>query len=91
MTGERKNDTAEVGTLYRSDRMFSHDGKWFFQTREGTFEGPYPSAIDADRALDGYIRAVTSELLPSGDGFSLEPKEPDVHVPPGVDGRVGRR
>jgi len=43
----RKHDV-ESGTHFRSDRVFSADRGWFFQTREGIAVGPYSTRETAD-------------------------------------------
>jgi hypothetical protein len=42
-------------TRFRSDRFFTSQGQWFFNTREGTTEGPFASRTDAESALVGYL------------------------------------
>ncbi|MEM7098008.1 MAG: DUF6316 family protein [Pseudomonadota bacterium] len=32
----------------RTKRFFNHEGKWYFQTREGVDVGPYTSFLDAE-------------------------------------------
>ncbi|MDO3721739.1 DUF6316 family protein [Marinobacter sp. chi1] len=41
---------------FRSDRYALVNGKWFFQTREGTVEGPYDSHQEAQQVLLLYLR-----------------------------------
>lgn len=43
-------------THYRSKRVSSVNGQYFFSTREGTFEGPYFTPDDAEREIAFYIR-----------------------------------
>ena len=40
MLGQRVDD-GQAATHYRSDRISSVNGQYFFSTREGTLEGPY--------------------------------------------------
>jgi hypothetical protein len=47
---KRKSDEKDV-TVFRTDRFFLSDGKWFFTTREGANLGPYDTREDAERAL----------------------------------------
>lgn len=54
MVGQRSND-AQAATHYRSDRITSVNGQYFFSTREGTLEGPYFTRFDAERAITKYI------------------------------------
>ncbi|MBO2926253.1 DUF6316 family protein [Metapseudomonas otitidis] len=55
MYGQRTED-AGPGTHYRSDRISSVNGQYFFATREGTLEGPYFTRADAEREITAYIR-----------------------------------
>ncbi|BBT18044.1 DUF6316 family protein [Metapseudomonas otitidis] len=55
MYGQRTED-AGPGTHYRSDRISSVNGQYFFATREGTLEGPYFTRADAEREITSYIR-----------------------------------
>ncbi len=45
-----------VATHYRSKRISTVNGQFFFSTREGTFEGPYFTQSDAEREIACYIR-----------------------------------
>lgn len=54
MFGQRSNDT-QATTHYRSDRISSVNGQYFFSTREGTLEGPYFTRFDAEREVMLYI------------------------------------
>jgi hypothetical protein len=51
---KRESDPKEL-TVFRSDRYFVVDGKWYFTTREGTNEGPFKRADDAKRELTRYL------------------------------------
>ncbi|WP_240458366.1 DUF6316 family protein, partial [Pseudomonas aeruginosa] len=44
MLGKRSTDPVPA-TRFRSDRISSVNGQYFFSTREGTLEGPYFSLI----------------------------------------------
>lgn len=55
MLARRTIDPA-MGTHYRSERVSSVNGQYFFSTREGTFEGPYFTRVDAERDISCYIR-----------------------------------
>ncbi|WXL27544.1 DUF6316 family protein [Ectopseudomonas mendocina] len=54
MIGKREVDPAK-STHYRSDRISSVNGQYFFSTREGTLEGPYFTRVDAEREVQRYI------------------------------------
>ena len=43
------------GSHYRSSRLSTVNGQFFFATREGTLEGPYSSRPEAEYAITGYI------------------------------------
>jgi hypothetical protein len=45
-----------LATHYRSKRVSTVNGQFFFSTREGTFEGPYFTQDDAEREIAYYIR-----------------------------------
>ncbi|MEH6584254.1 MAG: DUF6316 family protein [Halioglobus sp.] len=57
MVIRRASDFGNGRTWYRSDRMIEDGGKWHFQTREGSIEGPFEDVIDAAEALEAYIGA----------------------------------
>lgn len=57
MFGQRSLD-AQPGTHYRSSRLSSVNGQYFFSTREGTLEGPFMSRHDAELAVARYIDRV---------------------------------
>ncbi|QRY78826.1 hypothetical protein JVX91_25160 [Pseudomonas sp. PDNC002] len=54
MLGQRVGDN-QAATHYRSDRISSVNGQYFFSTREGTLEGPYFTRFDAEREVMQYI------------------------------------
>lgn len=54
MFGQRHSDNSP-GTHYRSDRISSINGQYFFSTREGTLEGPFFTRFDAEREVAQYI------------------------------------
>ena len=45
-----------LATHYRSKRVSTVNGQFFFSTREGSFEGPYFTQDDAEREIAYYIR-----------------------------------
>ncbi|PAU65639.1 hypothetical protein BZL41_05555 [Pseudomonas sp. PIC25] len=55
MYGKRAVD-ALPGTHYRSDRISSVNGQYFFATREGTLEGPFFTRVDAEHEISRYIQ-----------------------------------
>ena len=54
MTGMRKGDVKPY-TKLRPGRFFKEAGKWHFQTREGTTEGPFGHRFEAQSGLDTYL------------------------------------
>ena len=54
MTDMRRGDL-EPYTQFRPGRFFSEAGKWFFQTREGSTEGPFSHRFEAESGLDTYL------------------------------------
>ncbi|HBO7426274.1 MULTISPECIES: DUF6316 family protein [Pseudomonas aeruginosa group] len=69
MLGKRTTDPAPA-THFRSERISSVNGQYFFSTREGTLEGPYFTRYDAEREIDAYIRRMrqSSEIQAKGTG-----------------------
>lgn len=55
MFGQRRVDPSP-GTHYRSERVSAVNGQYFFSTREGSFEGPFFTRVDAEREIASYIR-----------------------------------
>jgi len=51
-----RNSDPEDGVHFRSDRVISENGRFFFLTREGSLEGPYASRQQADVAIALFIR-----------------------------------
>jgi hypothetical protein len=51
---KRKSDERER-TVFRTDRFFTSDGKWFFTTREGGNIGPFETQAVAQQALIEYL------------------------------------
>ncbi|MDX1457664.1 MAG: DUF6316 family protein [Marinobacter sp.] len=41
---------------FRCERFTSVNGKWYYQTREGTVEGPFDSMKEAGNDLQLYLR-----------------------------------
>ena len=51
---KRKSDDKDV-TVFRTDRYFRSDGKWFFSTREGSNFGPFDTRDQAECALRQHL------------------------------------
>lgn len=62
-------------TKFRPGRFFKDGGKWFFHTREGTFEGPFEKRAEAEIRLEEYIRIARSGFMNLGRELSLQPLE----------------
>jgi hypothetical protein len=54
MDMKRKSDDKDV-TVFRTDRYFLSDGKWYFTTREGSNLGPFDTHEDAECALTQHL------------------------------------
>lgn len=46
----------EVPVTFRSNRFFTSGTNWYFSTREGIDQGPFPNRISAHEAIQEYIR-----------------------------------
>ncbi|KPA94906.1 DUF6316 family protein [Pseudomonas asplenii] len=55
MFGKRAQDSTEA-VHFRSDRVSTINGLYFFSTRENTLEGPFFSRTDAERGSQLYIK-----------------------------------
>ncbi|WLH11248.1 DUF6316 family protein [Pseudomonas hefeiensis] len=55
MFGKRAQDPAPT-TIFRSDRICRVNGEFYFNTREGTQEGPFASREDALREVEAYVQ-----------------------------------
>jgi len=62
MVCHRKNE--RLRAWFRSDRVFSSEGRWYFSTREGIELGPYDSHAEVDRQ----IRELCARLEPMCPG-----------------------
>ena len=57
---------------FRTDRMFSQNGQWYFNTRGGEVIGPFGDELEASTQLEVYMRLADSGLLPEASAHSLE-------------------
>jgi hypothetical protein len=73
MTDVRKTDITPR-SWFRTARFFKNEGKWFFNTREGTTEGPYWELTEAENKLQEYIKIMNSGFMPKDSMLSLEPR-----------------
>lgn len=53
----RQNDPPQSldWTAFRSARIFSINGTWYFATREGFDEGPFERREDVEAAMSDYV------------------------------------
>lgn len=72
MSLKRKSDH-KLQTHFRSDRLFEHEGKWFFYTRESTIEGPYPDQQEARQQIKAYIKKMMALETTVSTELALEP------------------
>ena len=65
MHAARKDEAQR--TWFRSERVFLHDGDWYFHTREGVDMGPYQSQFEAEIEA-GMLKELLRERGHRGDG-----------------------
>lgn len=70
MFGQRLIDPAP-GVHYRSGRVSTINGQFFFSTREGTLEGPYLTRLEAEQDIAVYIYRM-SQLHRSHTGVRVK-------------------
>ena len=73
MAERRSSDALGVKSLFRSNRMPQQAGKWYFETREGSLEGPFDTELDAAVGLDDYVKIMSSGLLEDDSELTLQP------------------
>ncbi len=59
----KRKDDFKTQVRFRSDRMFKHNNKWFFCTREGALQGPFQDQFEANDELKMYLDAMASDLV----------------------------
>ncbi|MCW8899833.1 MAG: DUF6316 family protein [Gammaproteobacteria bacterium] len=47
---------AKAPVSFRNNRFFTSGTDWYFSTREGIDQGPFPNRISAHDAIQKYIR-----------------------------------
>ena len=80
MINMRKGDVGPI-TQFRASRFLKEGGKWYFQTREGSTEGPFADRCSAELGLELHLkifRGLQLEVFDSGlyaltDKLRLEP------------------
>ncbi len=60
----------EPRTWFRSERVFSVDGQWFFHTREGVDVGPYESQFEAEIEA-GMLKELMRETAKGDNSLSV--------------------
>lgn len=68
-----REDDAGNRVWFRSDRIFKDNGSWYFQTREGTLEGPFHDRSSAEDRLESYIKVMKSGWMPVDSELELSP------------------
>lgn len=53
---EHRTGEEEKNIPFRTERYFCTNGMWYFETREGSQEGPYVSKEDMEAELLLYMR-----------------------------------
>lgn len=85
MSKRRKSDS-EFKQWFRSDRFFQNERKWYFDTREGSVQGPFENKSEAQYSLEKYVKMVEAAVLPNEKGgLRLEP----LHATTGYGGNNG--
>jgi hypothetical protein len=74
MNNARGNDM-EAYSRYRASRFFKDGGRWYFQTREGSTEGPFEFRLEAEDRLQTYIRVLNSGFYDTENTLTLAPIE----------------
>ena len=67
MYGKRQYDPAPA-SYYRTDRISTVNGQYFFATREGTLEGPFFTRFDAQQGASRYIDNLSPHQSPRHSG-----------------------
>ena len=68
----RKTDDPQSGSRFRTQRMVTNGGSWYFYTREGSMEGPFETMQDAQERLEVYIEILDLDLLSEGSKLQLQ-------------------
>lgn len=57
MDPHRNRDGEQGHFPFRSERLCQENGRWYFNTREGSLEGPFRTQAEARRALAVFVAA----------------------------------
>ena len=71
MSDSRKHDFYSR-SWFRSKRLFQNGMLWYFNTREGTVEGPFVDEYMAGDRLASYVRVMGLSFAPTAK-FELQP------------------
>jgi hypothetical protein len=69
MPGTRAQDTDAPKTIFRSDRICRVNGEFYFNTREGTQEGPFETREAAEQEVAAYIQRMMLLAKPPAERF----------------------
>jgi hypothetical protein len=70
---ESGNGAAPFRNAHRPNRFYVEAGKWYFETREGTIEGPFDYLLDAEARLEAYLESLESGGMRRRGMLELEP------------------
>ena len=86
MADKRQTDIAAPRRWFRAgSRLLESGGLWYFQTREGTVEGPYADRYSAERVLENYVQVMSSKFMPCTEFSLIEDGAPCIPVARSVD------
>ncbi|MEQ5836600.1 hypothetical protein EB809_19905 [Marinobacter sp. R17] len=54
---------------FRTERFSYVNGAWYFETREGTFQGPFENALEAELELNFYLQQTLSQSIRAGTSY----------------------
>jgi hypothetical protein len=73
---EKRKGEDETELRFRTDRFIHNGDKWYYETREGKTEGPFPTKPAAEEHLRNYVKMVNSGWWnDEAGGLKLEPSE----------------
>ncbi|MAA66436.1 MAG: hypothetical protein CL581_16895 [Alteromonadaceae bacterium] len=55
---------------FRTERFSYVNSEWYFETREGSIEGPFETPLEAELELNHYLRVAQS--MPGSSGKSKD-------------------
>lgn len=57
---ERRKGDQDQRPRFRTDRFIHNQEKWYYETREGTTEGPFRTRLEAEEHLRNYVKLINS-------------------------------